>query len=114
VSIILTLIAPDPLTLKCITNFRNEADFQLKFYNLYGFNTNEYRILLISFIFINRQVFFRTYGQISFFDWSNQEPQKTSLVRVGSKINQVFLIGVKETRRFHILCAKCPVILGLL
>ncbi|MBT4089453.1 MAG: hypothetical protein HOE30_13275 [Deltaproteobacteria bacterium] len=31
-------------------------------------------------------------------------------LRVGSKISQVFLIGVKETRRVHILSAKCPVL----
>jgi hypothetical protein len=30
------------------------------------------------------------------------------LLRVGSKMSQVFLINVKETRRVHILFAKCP------
>jgi hypothetical protein len=37
-----------------------------------------------------------------------------SWLRVGSKITQVFLIGVKETRRLGILSAKYPVFSGLL
>jgi len=35
-------------------------------------------------------------------------------LRVGSKITQVFPIGVKETRCCGILSAKCPVFKGLL
>ncbi len=47
------------------------------------------------------------------FESAGEFARKGARASVGSKITQVFLIYVKETRRYHIPPAKCPVFLEL-